>query len=76
MDYLVSAKQMLFADDLRIQDSSFEQVVIPDNKDHSISLDLQRIKPADRVTLLLNYLYLTLRNNQLMLSSYDSLRFV
>lgn len=29
-------------------------------------LELEKIKPADRVTFLLNYLYLVARNNQLL----------
>lgn len=31
---------------------------------------MEKIKPADRVTFLLNYLYLVLRNNQLMISNH------
>jgi len=33
-------------------------------QDRSASLDTEKIKPADRVTFLLNYIYLVLKNNQ------------
>ena len=34
------------------------------------SLDIEKIKPADRVAFLLNYLYLALRNNQLVFTCF------
>lgn len=37
------------------------------------SLDLKRFKAADRVTILLNYLYLVLFNNKLIFSCQESL---
>ena len=39
-------------------------------------MQLEKIKPADRVTFLLNYLYLTIRNNQLLrtISGIDMLQ--
>ena len=38
-------------------------------KELKASLDVEKIKPADRVSFLLNYLYLVLRNNQLVFTS-------
>ena len=32
-------------------------------KDQSAALDTEKIKPADRVTFLMNYIYLVLNNN-------------
>jgi Gamma tubulin complex component N-terminal len=37
-----------------------------DKRDQSELLMLDKIKPADRDTFLLNYLYITIRNNQLL----------
>ena len=38
-------------------------------KELKANLDIEKIKPADRVTFLLNYLFLVLRNNQLVFTS-------
>ena len=38
-------------------------------KEESAILDLEKIKPADRVTFLLNYIYLVLTNNLFAWSS-------
>ena len=39
-------------------------------KELKASLDIEKIKPADRVAFLLNYLYLALRNNQLVFTCF------
>jgi len=51
------------------QDGEKEPVEESDWEEKAAQLDWDKIKPADRVTFLLNYLYLVLRNNQLLASS-------
>ena len=61
----------MFQDDSAIRENSNEQANEKDKgisftgelKELKASLDVEKIKPADRVAFLLNYLYLQLRNN-------------
>ena len=68
----------MFQDDLAIKEQSSENAKADDKgisftgeiKELRASLDIEKIKPADRVAFLLNYLYLTLKNNQLVFSCF------
>ena len=72
LDFLVSANSVI-----KFDFGQQDQNVDPLAKARSTyKLDLQTIKPSTRVTLLINYLHLVQKNNQLVLSSQNELDFM
>ena len=71
-------QMQMFQDDSAIRENSNAQANENDKgisftgelKELKASLDIEKIKPADRVAFLLNYLYLQLKNNQLAFTSF------
>lgn len=72
MDYLIKAEEISDPDLIQnFSIASANQNILEgqresDNKNLIPALELDKLKPADRVTFLLNYLYLTIKNNELL----------